>query len=113
MRRSLPVVHFDFSRLWAGVRPITLPHHLAILLGRHAIGQKLLAGRTAIDILGGIVDEVLLAETTIRLRADVIGFGNVTATPSIIASLDLRAVRSNRDRQQPRACPESRRKFKP
>src|SRR5262249_38747863 len=64
----------------AGVRPIT-PHHLAILLGRHAIAQ-LLAGRTAIDILGGIVDEVLLAETTIRLRTRCIGFGNVTTTPA-------------------------------
>src|SRR5260370_41820510 len=51
----------------AGVRPIA-PHHLAVLLGRHVISQ-LLAGRTAIDILGGVVDEVLLAETTIRLRA--------------------------------------------
>src|SRR5881227_883149 len=51
----------------AGVRPIA-PHHLAVLLVRHVIGQ-LLASRTAIDILGGVVDEVLLAETTIRLRA--------------------------------------------
>src|SRR6266566_4800851 len=50
----------------AGVRPIA-PHHLTVLLGRHVIGQ-LLASRTAINILGGVVDEVLLAETTIRLR---------------------------------------------
>src|SRR6266403_2244338 len=69
--RNAPLVArraFRFQRaIRAGVRPIA-PHHLAVLLGRHVIGQ-LLAGRTAIDILGGVVDEVLLAETTIRLRA--------------------------------------------
>src|SRR5262245_32068607 len=82
---------FRFQQtMWAGVRPIT-PHHLAILLGRHAIAQ-LLAGRTAIDILGGIVDEVLLAETTIRLRTRCHWLRQRHRNASIIASLDLRAV---------------------
>src|SRR5262249_30259766 len=59
---------FRFQRTSrADVCPIA-PHHLAVLLGRHAVRQ-LLAGGAAIDILGSIVDEVLLAETTIRLRA--------------------------------------------
>jgi hypothetical protein len=67
MRRSLPVAHFDFSRQFgAGVRPIA-PHHLAVLLGRHAVRQ-LLASRAAIDVLGSIGDEVLLAETASLAR---------------------------------------------
>jgi len=42
--------------------------HLASFLGREPIGQPL-AGRTAIDIVGRNVDEVLLAETARRQGA--------------------------------------------
>src|SRR5689334_25429712 len=64
------VARRTFRLQWAirtGVRPIA-PHHLAVLLGRHAVRQ-LLARGAAIDVLGSVVDEVLLAETAIRLRS--------------------------------------------
>jgi hypothetical protein len=80
MRRSLPVVHFDCSGQF-GQAFVQSPHHLAVLLGRHAVRQ-LLARGAAVDVLGSIVDEVLLAERPSAFAPDVIGFGNVTAMPA-------------------------------
>src|SRR3979409_1748923 len=48
-------------------RPVAA-QRLAVLLVRITIGQ-LLARRAAIDILGRQINEILLAETAIRLRA--------------------------------------------
>jgi hypothetical protein len=56
-----------------------VPQRQAILDIAVAIGQPL-ASRTAIDVLLGQVGKVLLAETTLRFRPEVIRFGMVNVT---------------------------------
>ena len=68
---NTPLIRFRALRLeWAvAARPCPImAQRSAALLVRVAIGQ-LLTRRTAIDILGRQIDEVLLAETAICLRA--------------------------------------------
>ena len=64
----------------AGARPIAA-QRLAVLLAREAIGQPL-AGGTAIDVIRGDIDEVLLAEAALGFGAGVSGFGSVTVMPA-------------------------------